>query len=96
MTSRKIKIDSQTTLEIPEGGEHIFTSEGEIIRKGTVDEKTGFVYSVTGDTILMAGSKSSLKRMNLLERNILVLAKKQNQMEEKLEKIIQLLENKND
>lgn len=94
MSSRKIKIDNSLTIEIPEGGEFIFTDDGKVVKKGTIDPFTGEPYVITDDTILIAGSKSSLKRMNLIERNVLVLAKKQSAIESKLDKIINLLEGK--
>ena len=94
MSSRKLKIDNSLTIEIPTGGEFIFTPKNTIVKKGDVDPETNQPYNVTEETILIAGSKSSLKRLNLLERNILVLAKKQNQIEEKLDQIIKLLEDK--
>ena len=94
MSSRKLKIDNSLTIEIPEGGEFIFTHDNTVVKKGAIDESTGQPYQMTDDTIVIAGSKSSLKRMNLLERNVLVLAKKQNQTEEKLDQIIKVLEDK--
>lgn len=96
MSSRKLKIDNSTTIEIPSDGEHVFTETGNIVRKGEFDEKTGVKYDLDGETILFAGSKSSLKRLNLLERNIVVLARKQNRIESKLDKILNMLEEKND
>lgn len=94
MSSRKLKIDNTLTIEIPEGGEFIFTEDGQVVKKGTINTTTGQPYAVNDDTILLAGSKSSLKRMNLIERNVLVLAKKQNEIQNKLDKIINLLEDK--
>lgn len=95
MASRKLQIEKGVTVDIPDGGEYILTSDTTLVKKGSVDSITGEVYSVKEDSIVIAGSKSSLKRMNLLERNILVLARKQSNLEEKLDKIITLLEDRN-
>lgn len=96
MTSRKLKIANTNIVNVPEGGDSILKPDGSLVKKGSVDAVTGEVYSLKEDSIVIAGSKSSLKRMNLLERNIIVLAKKQSKLEEKLDKIIKLLEDKNE